>query len=200
MAVPAKETLSNPCCLLPLVAAKFTIFGTPLRGIPQPFACRSSSPKNLLDFSGTPYFPFIRGLKRSTGRTAVPIPDRHRSGRRRFSFSICRPVVFGWIWQDGITILPSPLATPPFTQGRLRSALPVIPLPSFLQQVAENPPSPLGRLIASEKCEGTFCTLHYALCIERNPSTALRTPPFAQGRLPSGNPFFGRILSAPTVF
>ena len=28
--------------------------------------------------------PFIRGLKRSTIRTAVPIPDRHRSGRRRF--------------------------------------------------------------------------------------------------------------------
>jgi len=39
--------------------------------------------------------PFIRGLKRSTGKMAVPIPDRHRSGRRRFSFSICRPAIFG---------------------------------------------------------------------------------------------------------
>ena len=29
--------------------------------------------------------PFIRGLKRSTKRTVIPIPDRHRSGRRRFS-------------------------------------------------------------------------------------------------------------------
>ena len=116
MAVPAKETLSNPCCLLPLVAAKFTIFGTPLRGIPQPFACRSSSPKNLLDFSGTPYFPFIRGLKRSTGRTAVPIPDRHRSGRRRFSFCICRSAIFGcfltgWDYNPSVAVGDTSLCT-----------------------------------------------------------------------------------------
>ena len=52
-------------------------------------------PKKSFGFFGDPIFPFIRGLKRSTGRTAVPIPDRHRSGRRRFSFCICRPVVFG---------------------------------------------------------------------------------------------------------
>ena len=70
-----------------------------------------------LQFAPANAVPFIRGLKRSTGRTAVPIPDRHRSGRRRFSFSICRPIIFGWIWRDGIDTLPSALRTPPL-KGR----------------------------------------------------------------------------------
>ncbi|MBQ4643135.1 MAG: hypothetical protein IJB66_02805, partial [Oscillospiraceae bacterium] len=48
-----------------------------------------------LQFAPANAVPFIRGLKRSIERMEVPIPDRHRSGRRRFSFSICRPVVFG---------------------------------------------------------------------------------------------------------
>ena len=54
-------------------------------------------PKKSFGFFGDPIFPFIRGLKRSTVRTKIPIPDRHRSGRRRFSFSICRSAIFGWI-------------------------------------------------------------------------------------------------------
>jgi len=37
-----------------------------------------------LQFAPANAVPFIRGLKRSTIRTVIPIPDRHRSGRRRF--------------------------------------------------------------------------------------------------------------------
>ena len=48
-----------------------------------------------LQFAPANAVPFIRGLKRSTKRTVIPIPDRHRSGRRRFSFCICRPGIFG---------------------------------------------------------------------------------------------------------
>ncbi len=51
-----KRKVLCPCCLLPLVAAKFTLFGTPLCGIPQPFACRSSSPK-IFDFRGPLIYP-----------------------------------------------------------------------------------------------------------------------------------------------
>ena len=74
----------------------------------------------------------------------------------------------------------------------------LIPLPSFLQQVAENPPSPLGRLIASAEGGGmnpstiayamvplplgkggfyptydfAFCTMHFALLIKKIPRVA----------------------------
>jgi len=56
---------------------------------------------------------------------------------------------------DGITIPPSFLSEmpPPFAQGRLPSGFLVIPLPSSPQ--AANPPSPLGRLIASAAGGGT---------------------------------------------
>ena len=63
------------------------------------------------------------------------------------------------------------------SRGRLcPSGIPVIPLPSFSAK-PKNPPSPLGRLIASEKCEGTICTLHYAVCIERYPPVCFADTP-----------------------
>jgi len=61
-----------------------------------------------LQFAPANAVPFIRGLKRSTVRTAVPIPDRHRSGRRRFSFCMCRPAISGcfltgWDYNPSVT-------------------------------------------------------------------------------------------------
>ena len=108
-----------------------------------------------LQFAPANAVPFIRGLKRSTGRTAVSIPDHHRSGRRRFSFCICRPVIYGWIWRGGITIPPSATQTSPLTGesplGRLiRSAEGGGRIPPVLTKGQNHPPLTRGAIASVE--------------------------------------------------
>ncbi|MBQ2898425.1 MAG: hypothetical protein IJE28_01605, partial [Oscillospiraceae bacterium] len=110
-----------------------------------------------LQFAPANAVPFIRGLKRSTDRTAVPIPDRHRSGRRRFSFSICRPVVFGcfltgWDYNPSVAVGDTSLCTreavrPILTGQVFSSSVKTFGFATFPQGKAER----LGGMLPSGK-------------------------------------------------
>ena len=108
-------------------------------------------PKKSFGFFGDPYFPFIRGLKRSTGRTVIPIPDRHRSGRRRFSFSIAARLFSAEFNGMGLQSLRHLRCHLPLHKGGLPSGIPVNPSSVSLRLT----PSPLGRLIATAVCGET---------------------------------------------
>ena len=72
--------------------------------------------------------------------------------------------VFKW---DGIDTLPSALRTPPLKGEVIPPGYLVIPLPSFSAK-PKNPPSPLGRLIASAVAVGNGLDRSEKMCMFLN--------------------------------